>query len=393
MPRVLAFYLPQYHPIKENDDWWGPGFTDWVNVAQARPRFRAHRQPRIPADLGFYDLRLDETRLAQAELARRFGVDGFCYYHYWFNGEVVLGEPLTRLLATGKPDFPFCLCWANENWTRAWDGLEHQVLIRQDYTQHDAEDHIAWFTKVFEDKRYIRVDQRPLLLIYRPDQVPEPSSMIHRWRKRVREAGMDDIYLCAVKNGFVQLSDHALLEQGYDSVVQFQPNREDFPAPRSIRQQAYHLARRLLPPRVYQWMKLSASASKIVDYEAMVTAIKNKPWPTGYRSFPCVFPSWDNSPRRRTPTIIQNDNPAAYRAWLEHEIVRVSSYREEEQLVFINAWNEWAEGCYLEPDRFRGQAFLEATKQAREGTQQRRVTAHQIGSTGHARPPSDREDI
>jgi lipopolysaccharide biosynthesis protein len=366
--QVLAFYLPQYHPVKENDKWWGRGFTDWTNVVQARSRFPGHRQPQIPGDLGFYDLRLSETRVAQADLARHSGVDGFCYYHYWFNGTTLLDRPLKEVLASGEPDFPFCLCWANENWTRAWDGLERQVLIRQEYTVEDDEAHILWFIGIFGDPRYLRVDGRPLLLIYRPDRIPNPSSMIQRWRSRVREAGLNEVYLCAVQNGFFQTSDQELLHQGYDAVVDFQPNHRDFPIPTGLRQQAYRLARRFLPDRLYQHLKLSASATKVVDYAAMIAAIKEKPWPTSYRRFPCVFPSWDNTPRRRTPTVIQNDDPAAYMDWLGHEIQRVGGYPPEERFVFINAWNEWAEGCHLEPDILLGHSFLHATKQAREGT-------------------------
>jgi lipopolysaccharide biosynthesis protein len=364
--RVLAFYLPQYHPVSENDEWWGRGFTDWRNVVQTRPRFRGHLQPQIPADLGFYDLRLPETRVAQAELARRSGVDGFCYYHYWFNGSILLGQPLNGVLSSGTPEFPFCLCWANENWTRAWDGLDRLVLIRQQYTHEDADAHILWFLDVFKDKRYVRVDGRPLLLIYRPDQIPEPMAMIRLWRGRTREAGFRGLYLCAVKNGFVDMPDQALMEQGYDAVVDFQPNRRDFPAPKGLPQQVYRLAQRILPDRLYQRLKLSGSGSKVVDYDAMVAAIKKKPWPTSYRKLPCVFPSWDNTPRRRTATIIQNDDPAVYQDWLEHELRRVRSHPSEERLVFINAWNEWAEGCHLEPDLTCGHSFLDATRLARE---------------------------
>lgn len=360
--KPISFYLPQFHPISENDEWWGPGFTEWTNVSAARPRFEGHHQPHIPADLGFYDLRLAETRIAQAELASRYGIGGFCYYHYWFNGKLLLERPLRALLASDDPAFPFCLCWANENWTRAWDGLDRQVLMAQDYSEQDAQAHIDWFIEVFKDERYIKIDGRPLLVIYRPDHIPDPESMIGMWREALRSAGFPDLYLCAVKNGFVTLEDHELLAQGYDAIVDFQPNRKDFPAPTSPRQYLYRLLRRFLPDSLYQRLKVTVSANNIVDYKKMAEGLmRQRPWPSDYRKFPCVFPSWDNTARRNTPTIIQNNDPAVYGAWLKDSLHKVSGYPEGERLVFINAWNEWAEGCHLEPDRKLGHAFLEET--------------------------------
>jgi len=361
---LISFYLPQFHPIPENNQWWGPGFTEWTNVSAARPRFDGHHQPQIPADLGFYDLRLEETRIAQAALAARYGIGGFCYYHYWFNGKMLLDRPLNDLLASGKPDFPFCLCWANENWTRAWDGLDRQVLISQEYTEEDADAHADWFMSVFRDRRYIAINGRPLLLIYRPDHIPDSENMIRKWRAKAETAGFSGLYLCAVKSGLVTLDDGVLLSQGYDAIVDFQPNRNDFPAAATTRQVFYHLARRLLPDALYQSIKLHISANNIVDYHAMVEGLIKKEWPKDIRKFPCVFPSWDNTPRRNTPTIIQNNNPQVYCAWLRDSLLKVSTYPQNERIVFINAWNEWAEGCHLEPDRKHGHAFLQATRQA-----------------------------
>lgn len=362
--KIIAFYLPQYHPVKENNEWWGEGFTEWTNVAQAKPRFKGHHQPQIPADLGFYDLRLAETRAAQAKLAGQYGIHGFCYYHYWFNGHMLLDRPFSEVLSSGEPDFPFCLCWANENWTRAWDGLDRQILIKQDYNDKDASEHIEWFIRAFRDERYIKVNGCPLLLIYRLDHIPNLEEMILSWREAVRAAGFPDLYLCAVKNGFVEMADEQILSSGFDAIVDFQPNRRDFPAPDGVKPLIYRLARALLPDSIYQKIKLSVSANNIVSYSRMVERILNKVWPTGYRKYPCVFPSWDNSARRKSATIIQNDDPAVYGKWLKKAVEDVQAYPDAERFVFINAWNEWAEGCHLEPDRKHGHAFLNETRDA-----------------------------
>jgi len=360
--KLISFYLPQYHPIPENDEWWGEGFTEWRNVSQAQPRFHGHYQPHVPGKFGYYDLRLTEVRSLQAKAAAANGISGFCYYHYWFNGRMLLDRPFREVLESGTPDFPFCLCWANENWTRAWDGLDRQVLIRQDYTESDAEAHIKWFINAFSDPRYIKISGKPLLLIYRPDHILDTVNTIKLWRDMVKIAGFPDLYLCAVKNGYVDLTDAKILSMGYDALVDFQPNRIDFPPPAGSKQFAYRAARKWLPNGIYQWLKTSSSAVNIVNYQAMVKGLIRKKWPREYKKFPCVFPSWDNSARRKTPTVIQNLDPSSYGEWLKASLANVDSYPDEEKIVFINAWNEWAEGCHLEPDLRLGSAFLEETR-------------------------------
>lgn len=362
--KVIAFYLPQFHPIPENDAWWGTGFTEWTNVTLSGPRFFGHHQPQLPADLGFYDLRLSETRTLQAALAKQYNIYGFCYYHYWFNGRMLLQKPFNEVLASNEPDFPFCLCWANENWTRAWDGLDRQVLIEQDYTKDDSAAHIIWLINAFKDIRYIKVDGRPLLLIYRFDKIPGIRDMITAWRNAVRNAGFADLYVCAVKNGFIDIDDQDILDFGFNAIVDFQPNRHDFPASSNIKSKIYRIARQFLPDALYQKLKLSVAANNIVSYRDMVCALMDKDWPVSYSKFPCVFPSWDNSARRKSATIIQNDNPELYGKWLVSAINKVKAYPKSEQIVFINAWNEWAEGCHLEPDLRYGHAFLEQTAKA-----------------------------
>lgn len=362
--KILAFYLPQFHPIEENNEWWGAGFTEWTNTSVARPRFKGHHQPHVPADLGFYDLRLEDTRIAQAELAAQYGINGFCYYHYWFNGKRLLERPFNKVLESGRPDFPFCLCWANENWTRAWDGLERKMLIHQEYSEADTNDHINWLLTAFKDSRYIKVDGRPLFLIYRVDNIPNIGRMIDQWRVASRDNGFEDIYLVAVKNGFVSHSDREILNLGFDALVDFQPNRNDFPSETTMRSALYQIARRFLPDSIYQQLKLSISVNNIVNYKKLIDHIVSKSWPEEYRKFPCVFPSWDNSARRESATIIQNNEPSIFGQWVSKAIANVGSYPEEERFVFVNAWNEWAEGCHLEPDRKHGRAFLEALKEA-----------------------------
>ena len=362
--KAICFYLPQYHPTPENDEWWGHGFTDWINVANARPRFSGHYQPHLPADLGFYDLRLKETRLAQANLAESYGIHGFCYYHYWFNGSRLLGRPFDEVLQSGEPDYPFCLCWANENWTRAWDGLDHQVLIRHEYTEADNRKHIAWLINAFSDPRYIKIDGRPLFLIYRVENIPDCAGLVHQWQRALNDANYPGLYLCAMKTGFSKQDTRSLLASGFDAVVDFQPNRDDFPPSTNIRFRLYQFLQRVLPDAFYQSLKLRTRAVKRIDYETMMSRLSGFSPSPEYRELPCVFPSWDNSPRRASATIIQNLDPLLFRQWLEGVIRKVRGYPESEQLVFINAWNEWAEGCHLEPDRRFGHAFLKAVHDA-----------------------------
>src|SRR5918911_547953 len=219
--RAIAFYLPQYHPIPENDRWWGKGFTEWTNVARARPLFPGHYQPHLPADLGFYDLRLPETRMVQAELARTHGIEGFCYWHYWFNGRRLLERPFNEVLASGEPDFPFCLAWANENWTRVWNGSERDVLIGQQYNEEDDRQHIRSLLAAFRDERYIRIDGKPVFLVYRAAKIPDPLRTTEVWREEAQKAGVGDLYLCRIESFPDERTDPARL--GFDAAVEFHP--------------------------------------------------------------------------------------------------------------------------------------------------------------------------
>ena len=366
--RAIAFYLPQFHPIPENDAWWGKGFTEWTNVVKGSPRFAGHYQPHLPADLGFYDLRLEQTRVAQADLAREFGIEGFCYYHYWFKGRRLLQRPLDEMLASGKPDFPFCLCWANQTWSRAWSGREHDVLIQQTYANEDNGTHIDWLIDVFKDKRYMLVDGRPLFLIYQPEDIPDVAGLLRGWRSAtVTRLGVEP-YFCAVRTGYSTLDPAGLLAFGFDGVVEFEPNRDHFPKAKNTTGHAVWLAQRFLPARLYDrlrnngWMR-RRTLNTVVDYSAYVARSVCRPV-LGDRTFPVVFPSWDNTVRRTSATIIENNDPVQYRRWLADAVSRVEARPPDTRLVFINAWNEWAEGCHLEPDQRHGDAFLEATAAA-----------------------------
>ncbi|MEM1144909.1 MAG: glycoside hydrolase family 99-like domain-containing protein, partial [Pseudomonadota bacterium] len=204
--RAIAFYLPQFYPTQENDEWWGRGFTEWTNVVKGRPRFRGHLQPHLPADLGFYDLRVPETREAQADIARAHGIEAFCYYHYWTKGYRLLRRPLDEVLALGKPDFPFCLCWANQTWSRAWSGREHDVLMLQTYSTEDSRAHIEWLAQVFSDERYLRIADQPLFLIYLPEDLPNAGPTLEQWREYCQRVIGIAPYFCGVRTGYSRLS-------------------------------------------------------------------------------------------------------------------------------------------------------------------------------------------
>lgn len=351
-PRRVAFYLPQYHPIPENDLWWGPGFTDWVNVARARPLFRGHLQPDLPGELGFYDLRLKETRVAQAALARAGGIDAFCYYHYWFRGRRLLNRPFDEVLASGEPDLPFCLCWANESWTRSWDGRSGEVLIEQTYGEEDDEAHIEWLLPVFRDRRYVRVEGRPLFLVYRASDMPDPLRTTALWRRKARGAGIGELHLCRVESFEKELAAPPQ-SLGFDAAVEFQP---DWTTLRDEKWKDPIGAFRPLSRR-----RLRRRNFRAFDYGQVARLMSSKTNPP-YLRYPCVAAGWDNSPRHQQDGILfLNRDPDAYREWLSRASARALSISSD-PLVFINAWNEWAEGNHLEPCRRFGRRFLEATR-------------------------------
>ncbi len=370
--KYISFYLPQFHPFKENDEWWGKGFTEWRNVAKGKPRYRGHYQPKLPGDLGYYDLRLPEVRKQQAELAKENGIDGFCYYHYWFNNKILMERPFKEVLDSKEPNFPFCLCWANENWTRAWDGGTKYVLIEQNHSDDDSLAHITKLIEAFKDTRYIKINGKPLLLIYRIDLIPDVNKLIKSWRQETIKNGFPDLHLVAVKNDFVQLSFECIMDLGFNAVVEFQPCAKYFPKVGLIRK-LYNKCVSLLngvykkifrPSRPRHFIRNDEK----LDYSKIVTNSINQFEGNGC-VYPTVFPTWDNSARRVTTKsrIIENTDSTLFQNWIEKMSKKVvDTFSEEEQMLFINAWNEWAEGCYLEPDLVLGDRFLKAVKQAKK---------------------------
>lgn len=379
--RAISFYLPQFHPVPENDEWWGRGFTEWRNVSKAKPLFLGHQQPHFPADLGFYDLRLPEVREAQADLARKYGVHGFCYYHYWFNGRRILERPFNEVLESGKPDFPFCLCWANENWTRRWDGGENHILLEQKYSLDDDAEHIHSLIPAFKDPRYIRVDDKPLFLVYRTELMPDPAATAAVWRDEARKAGLPGLYLVRVEN-FVGGIDPVSI--GFDAAVEFAPggekNARDY-----YRGPLFRFITRMgLFPSVFQ-------DGTVTSYVSVANRMSALPDP-GYKRFHCACPMWDNTARRNTKASIYfGSTPVIYMHWLMTILRRtLVKFHGEERLVFINAWNEWAEGCHLEPDLKWGDAYLKATWQALQNISLEKHGSHETRNADLSAKPISR---
>lgn len=346
--RVIAFYLPQFHAIPENDAWWGKGFTEWTNVKPAKPQFNGHYQPHVPDDfLGYYNLLDGTTQAKQVELARQYGVEGFCFYLYWFNGRRLLEQPVDNYLHDASLDLPFCICWANENWSRRWDGGDNDLLMEQ---HHSAEDDISFIihaANYLRDPRYIRVNGKPLLLVYRPNLFPNMRETARRWRKWCRDNGIGEIYLTYPQS--FESVDPA--EYGFDAACEFPPNRSKAP---NITYQ--------VEPRVNDFQL------NVYDWRIFIERSENYEDP-GYTLFRSVSPSWDNTARRKNKgTVYHNSCPKLFEKWLTNAFndTLQRHSKPDEQIVFINAWNEWAEGAHLEPDQRYGYAWLGAIRNAQK---------------------------
>jgi lipopolysaccharide biosynthesis protein len=356
---VIAFYLPQYHPIPENDAWWGKGFTEWTNVTKARPLFPGHYQPHLPADLGFYDLRVAESREAQAELARQYGITGFCYYHYWFSGRRLLHRPFDEVLTSGRPDFPFCLCWANENWTRIWDGGDSEILMKQTYSHEDDLAHIRWLARAFADPRYIRVENKPLFIIYHAFQLPNIQKTTAIWRDECRRLGIGEIFLCRVDTTGADVLPPK--EVGLDAAVEFHPDRGSMGVTLG-----YHRLREFRWNDLHFFLRQKLLSDNIIayNYRHVVSSMSRRIQPD-YLRFPCVMPSWDNSPRRRRgPMLFIESSPKLFHQWVVARLANLAKSANTPRILFVNAWNEWGEGNHLEPDQRYGRSYLEALRDA-----------------------------
>lgn len=340
--KLIAFYLPQFHPIKENDEWWGKGFTEWTNVTKARPKFIGHYQPHLPIDLGFYDLRLIETQKRQIELAKKYGIFGFCFHYYWFNGKRLLEKPLNMYLNNSELDLPFCLCWANENWSRRWDGMDDDILIAQKYSPKDDLNIIKDLSNYFKDSRYIKIDGKHLIIVYKPQLLPNPKETFKKWREYFKKENMGELFILGAKR-----HDFADPETyGLDGAVEFPPNTPH-PTPRK----KVHFINPEAKPTVYDLEKFVANRAYMEE--------------DNYFKFKTIIPSWDNTARRGNDGQVYVGNPQIYKEWLT-DIIKFTNKNidKNKRFVFINAWNEWAEGAHLEPDQKFGYGYLKATAEA-----------------------------
>ena len=357
--RAIALYLPQFHPTPENDEWWGKGFTEWTNTAKATPMFRGHYQPHLPADLGFYDLRVPETREAQADLAGRHGIEGFCYYHYWFAGRRILERPFNEVLLSGTPDFPFCLCWANATWTGIWYGEANRVLIEQTYPgRADHQAHFRALLPAFKDPRYIRVDGKPVFLIFRPDLLPDAPAALALWRAMAVDAGLTGLHIA----GMAFFHEWNPAAHGFDARV-VQPA---WPDTRWIsRRQPLRWAQNKL--RIWRGRPTNLSYKCFAEKE-LPTAAADDAW------YPCLTHAWDNTPRSGcNGTVIDGAAPEAFRRTLDSAVAMLEHRPPQRRLLFLKAWNEWAEGNHLEPDLRFGSGFLQ-------------VVADTLGEAGQSEP-------
>lgn len=370
--RVIAYYLPQFHPIPENDEWWGPGFTEWTNVAKAKPRFRGHVQPRIPADLGFYDLRLPETREKQAELAREAGIEGFCYYHYWFgNGKQLLERPFNEVVESGKPDFPFCLCWANHSWgggtwTNASIKTEKKVFMEQMYLgAEDNEKHFYSLINAFRDPRYIKVDGKLFFAIYDALGFKNVREFIEQWQKLAQKEGLEGFHFV----GAVQTPSYAefvanganrnaanfvaskrikeVLDLGFDAVITDNRFRAELLSRGTI-----NMALRSVLSKVFHISTINRFNQSDINSNMYVKEDKEE------NVYPSILPNWDRTPRSKSEALYVNSTPEVFKEALVTLINRISKKEPEHRIIILKSWNEWGEGNYVEPDLQYGHGYL-----------------------------------
>ncbi len=355
MIKPIAFYLPQFHPIPENDKWWGKGFTEWTNVTKARPLFKGHEQPRLPADLGFYDLRVEETRIAQAQLAKEYGIYGFAYWHYWFgNGKQVLERPIEEVVATGKPDFPFCLAWANQTWSGTWHGLSNKkILIEQKYPgELDYINHFYKILPVLKDPRYIKIDGKCLFMIFRVKDIPDIKYFTSLWSALAIENNLPGFHFTAIHD-----NEDFLTDQGIDAFIQKQPERH-------LLKQGPSLVEKL----IFRYNRLfNIESKRIIDCVNYSDYVNNYPqYELESNEYPMIYPDWDNSPRSgHNGWMFKDSTPKLFGDLVKKAIKEIEIQENNpEKIIIIKSWNEWAEGNYLEPDSKFGLKYLEEFRNA-----------------------------
>jgi len=354
-PRIFAYYLPQYHPFPENDEWWGKGFTEWTNVARARKLFPGHDQPHIPADLGFYDLRMPEVREEQAKLAREAGIEGFCYYEYWFgNGRQLMQRPFEEVVASGKPDFPFCLAWANHSWyKKLWDPKnpgKDKLLIEQQYPgEKDYTEHFYHLLPAFQDKRYIRVNGKPFYIVYDALHFPDVSTFINVWRKLAQENGLNDFYFVATDFN----SEHSkeLLAMGFDAVHNVD-HLNIYHKANALRKAILTICRKYLHiPMIYKY-------KDAIKYMINEDCRKN-------HVIPVIVPNWDHTPRSGARGLVMtNSHPKYFKQLTLQALDMIKDKPDEEKIIILKSWNEWGEGNYMEPDLEYGHGYINALEEA-----------------------------
>lgn len=346
--RVIAFYLPQFYPTPENDKWWGKGFTEWTNVARAKPLFKGHQQPVIPADLGFYDLRLKEIKVEQAKMAREAGIEGFCYWHYWFAGKRMLEKPFNQVLKEKSLEFPFCLGWANHSWTGVWKDEPDRYLINQTYPgKDDDRKHFNFLKKAFKDSRYIRIKNKPIFVIFKPTNIPNVKNKLDFWRKLAIESGFEGLYIIGINmNDF-----ESGIKLGLDAVILSRLGIVNY------NQKIKNEFTRIV------WgisKRVSIGGPRVIDYSQAIKYLIPDLNTFDVPAYPCVFPNWDNTPRKgKKGFVLQGSTPTLFKKHLSDAVKKIKTNCDQEGLIFIKSWNEWAEGNYLEPDLKWGKQYLD----------------------------------
>lgn len=352
--RLIAFYLPQFHPIPENDEWWGEGFTEWTNVKKARPMFPGHYQPHVPGDLGYYDLRDPDVRVKQARMALAHGIEGFCYWHYWFAGRRLLEHPFNEVLASGEPDFPFCLAWANHTWSGIWHGCPDRILIEQTYPgKEDYKKHFYTLLEAFRDERYILVEGKPLFLLYHPEEIPDGQAFTDYWRELARKEGLEGIYFMAIG--------HELWNPSYLGCDALMPEIGGL-----MFLKLRGLVGRLYDKHVVPRFNIRRTRPRIHEYARAVELFRydreRRKMP--FTFYPCVMPNWDNTPRSgNNGIVLENSDPELFRIHLRDAMKQVEDRDFDRSVVFVKSWNEWAEGNYLEPGEKYGTRYLEVIRE------------------------------